>query len=266
MSFLDHIEQLRWHILRSLLAIFVGTIIAFVKIGYIYDTILMAPSKEHFVTYRFFCNLGHFLGLGDRLCMGDGAELVLQNMKMAGQFMQAFTSASTLGIVIAAPYVLWELWRFIMPALKPNELKYTKGVVFYTSALFFLGIAFGYYVVTPYTVHFFANFSISKSIHNIITIKSYLSMLRQSVLGTGILFELPILTFFLAKVGVVNTTMLKKYHRHAIVGMVILSACMVPNVVTQVILCIPLYGLYALSLFICKRVEKQNMEEEEKWS
>lgn len=267
MSFFDHIEELRWHLLRSLVAVLIGTVAVFVKINYIYDNILMAPTKHQFITYRLFCKFGHFLGLGDKLCLSD-VPLQFQNMQLSGQFLQAISSSFTFGIIIAAPYILWEFWRFVKPALNPNELQYTRGVVFWTSLLFFTGVAFGYFIITPYTINFFAAYSISESIQNIITIKSYLSMLKQVILGTGALFELPILTYFLAKTGVISPTFLKTYRKHAIVVIVVLAAIITPpDVASQIIVSIPLYGLYEVSIWISKKVERQQREQEEKeWS
>ncbi len=267
MSFFDHIEELRWHVLRSLVAVLIGAVVVFIKITFIYDNVIMAPTRHTFITYRVFCKFGHLIGMGDKLCLKDVA-LTFQNMQLSGQFLQAMSSSFIFGLVIAAPYVLWEFWRFVKPALKENELQYTRGVVFWTSLLFFMGVAFGYFVITPYTVNFFAAYSISESIHNIITIKSYLSTMRQVILGTGALFELPILTFFLAKTGVITASFLRTYRRHALLAIIILAAIITPpDVASQIIVSIPLYGLYELSIWIAKRVERRQKEAEEKeWS
>lgn len=267
MSFFDHIEALRWHVLRSLVAVLIAMVVIFINITYVYDHIIMAPTRHTFITYELFCHFGHAIGLGDKLCLEDVA-LTFQNMQLSGQFLQAMSSSFIFGLVVAAPYILWEFWRFIKPALKENELRYTRGMVFWTSLLFFMGVGFGYFVITPYTVNFFAAYSISDSIKNIITIKSYLSTLRQVVLGTGALFELPILTYFLAKTGVITAGFLKTYRRHAIFVIVILAAIITPpDVASQIIVSIPLYGLYEVSIWIAKRVERHQKEEEEKeWS
>ena len=267
MSFFDHIESLRWHVLRSLVAVLILTVVVFIKITFIYDNVIMAPTRHTFITYELFCKFGHLMGLGDKLCLDD-VPITFQNMQLSGQFLQAMSSSFIFGLIIAAPYVLWEFWRFVKPALKENELRYTRGMVFWTSLLFFLGVAFGYYILTPYTVNFFAAYSISDSIQNIITIKSYLSTLRQIVLGTGILFELPILTYFLAETGVITASLLTTYRRHAILAIVVLAAIITPpDVASQIIVSIPLYALYEISIWIAKRVERRHkIRDEKEWS
>lgn len=267
MSFFDHLEELRWHIVRSLAAVIVLAIIAFIKINFIYEQIIMAPTHHTFVTYKVLCEIGHFLHLGDTLCLPD-VPIEFQSMKLSGQFMQAMSSAFTFGCIIAAPYILWEFWQFIKPALKPNELKYTRGVIFWTSFLFFLGIAFGYFIIAPYTVNFFAAYKLSESIHNIITIQSYLGTMSQVVVGCGVLFELPIMTYFLTKVGIVTADFLKKYRRHALLVILIIAAFITPpDVASQIIVTIPLYLLYELSIRIARRVERQKAEEDAReWS
>src|SRR5690625_4274780 len=257
MSFFDHIEALRWHVLRSLVVVLIGTIVVFIKITYIYDNVIMAPTRHTFITYKVFCKFGHIMGMGDKLCLDD-VKISFQNFQLSGQFLQAISSSFIFGLVLSAPYTLWELWRFIKPAMKDNELKYSRGFVFWTSFLFFSGVAFGYFVITPYTVNFFAAYSISASIQNIITIKSYLTTLQQIILGTGLLFELPILTYFLAEVGVVTADFLRTYRKHAVVIIVILSAIITPpDVASQIIVAIPLMGLYEISIWIAKRVERK---------
>lgn len=267
MSFFDHLEELRWHIVRSFAAVLVLAIVAFIKINFIYDNIIMAPTRHSFITYKLLCNLGHFFHLGDSLCLPD-VPIEFQSMQLSGQFMQAMSSAFTFGCIIAAPYILWEFWRFVQPALKPSELKYTRGVIFWTSLLFFLGISFGYFVIAPYTVNFFAAYKISESIHNIITIQSYLSTMSQVVVGCGVLFELPILTYFLAKVGIVSAHFLKSYRRHAFLIILIVAAFITPpDVASQIIVTIPLYVLYELSIRIARKVERQKADEEAReWS
>lgn len=267
MSFFDHLEALRWHIVRSFIAVLIGMIVVFVKIGFVYDTIIMAPTRHTFVTYRILCNFGHTLHLGDSLCLPD-VPLEFQSMQLSGQFMQALSSSFTFGVIIAAPYILWEFWRFVKPALKPGELTYTRGIIFWTSLLFFTGIGFGYFVIAPYTVNFFGAYSISKSIKNLITIQSYLSTMSQVVLGCGVLFELPIVTYFLAKVGIITSEFLRKYRRHAFLIILIIAAFITPpDVASQIIVTIPLYLLFELSIWITKKVQRRKAEEDAKeWS
>lgn len=267
MSFFDHLEELRWHIVRSLLAIMVGAIVVFIKIKFIYTTIILGPTHHTFITYRALCRLGHALGLGDRLCLPD-VPLKFQSMQLSGQFMQALSSSVTFGVIVAAPYILHEFWRFVKPALKPSELKYTRGVVFWTTLLFFSGVSFGYFIIAPYTVNFFAAYKISDSIENIITIQSYMDTLSQLIIGCGFLFELPVLVYFLAKVGILTKKFLKQYRRHAFVIILVVAAFIAPpDVASQVIVTIPLYLLFELSIMIAGKVERQRARDEaEFWS
>jgi sec-independent protein translocase protein TatC len=267
MSFFDHLEALRWHIVRSFVAILIGMIVVFIKIEFVYDRIIMAPTRHTFITYKVLCDLGHSLHLGNSLCLPD-VPLEFQSMQLSGQFMQALSSSFTFGAIIAAPYILWEFWRFVKPALKPEELTYTRGIIFWTSLLFFTGIGFGYFVIAPYTVNFFGAYSISKSIKNLITIQSYLSTMSQVVVGCGVLFELPIVTYFLAKVGVITSDFLRKYRRHAFLVILIVAAFITPpDVASQIIVTIPLYLLYELSIWITRRVQRQKAEQDAKeWS
>src|SRR5690242_12576134 len=124
MNFFDHLEELRWHIVRSLIAIVVAGIIIFINIHFLYSVVIMGPTRHSFITYRLLCRLGHALGMGDRLCLAD-VPIQFQSMQLSGQFMQALSSSFTFAFILAAPYILWEFWRFIQPALKPGELKYT---------------------------------------------------------------------------------------------------------------------------------------------
>lgn len=267
MSFFDHLEELRWHIVRSLAAALIGGIVVFIKIHFVYDGIIMAPTRHTFITYRAFCRLGHFLHLGDKLCLPD-VPLEFQSTKLSGQFMQAITSSFIIGLIVAAPYILWEFWRFIKPALKPNELKYTRGIIFWVSLLFFSGISFGYFVVAPYTVNFFGGYQMSESIHNIITIQSYLSTLSQVIMGCGVLFQMPMISYFLAKANILTSGFLKKYRRHAFFIILVASSFIAPpDVAGQVLVTVPLYLLFELSIIIAKRVEKRQQKEEAmEWS
>lgn len=267
MSFFDHLEELRWHIVRSLAASLVGAIVAFIEIHRIYDGIIMAPTRHTFVTYRAFCRLGHFLHLGDKLCLPD-VPLEFQSVKLSGQFMQAISSSFIIGMIVAAPYILWEIWSFIKPALKPNELKYTRGIIFWISLLFFSGVSFGYFVIAPYTVNFFGGYQMSKSIHNIITIQSYLSTLSQCILGCGILFQMPMISYFLAKADILSPQFLKRYRRHAFFIILVLASFIAPpDVAGQILVTFPLYLLFELSIIITKRVQKRRQKEEAmEWS
>ncbi len=267
MSFFDHLEELRWHIIRSVAVIMVFAVVIFVKINYVYDVIILAPTRQSFITYRALCWLSHAFHLSDTLCLSD-VPLQFQNMKLSGQFLQAMSSAFTFGLIISTPYVLWEFWRFVKPALKPNELKYTRGIIFWTSLLFFAGVGFGYFLITPYTVNFFAAYKISESIQNIITINSYLSTISQLVLGCGILFQLPIVVYFLAKAGIITPDTLRNYRKHAFVVILVIAAVITPpDVASQIIVTIPLWILYETGIVIATRViRRQEEEDAREWS
>src|SRR6266513_1296856 len=176
MSFIDHLEDLRWHIIRSVIAILIGAVVVFIYAKEIVDKVLFAPAHDDFASYKWFCNLGHFFGLGNTLCM-TGVSVKFQSNTMTGQFISSFTLAFVGGFVIAFPYVFWEFWRFVKPALNPKELKKTGGVIFWVSFLFFLGVAFGYYVLTPFMVNFYFSYSLSPLIEIKPTFSDYIENL-----------------------------------------------------------------------------------------
>lgn len=264
MSFFDHLEELRWHIIRSLFAILIGFVVIFVKIGWVYDRVIMGPAHPDFITYRWLCKIGHLLHLGNSLCMEE-IKLKLQSTELSGQFMLSLTTSFIGGFIIAFPYIFWEFWRFVKPALKPSERKYTRGIIFWVSLLFFLGVLFGYYLITPYTVNFFANYSVSDSIENRFLIQNYLDIITQLVLGTGLVFQLPVVVFFLSKVGILTPSFMKNYRRHAIVVILVVAAVITPpDVASQLIVSLPLLLLYEISIFICAKVNKQREKDEAK--
>lgn len=264
MSFFDHLEELRWHIIRSLFAILIGFVVIFVKIGWVYDRVIMGPAHPDFITYRWLCKIGHLLHLGNSLCMEE-IKLKLQSTELSGQFMLSLTTSFIGGFIIAFPYIFWEFWRFVKPALKPSERKYTRGIIFWVSLLFFLGVLFGYYLITPYTVNFFANYSVSDSIENRFLIQNYLDIITQLVLGTGLVFQLPVVVFFLSKVGLLTPSFMKNYRRHAIVVILVVAAVITPpDVASQLIVSLPLLLLYEISIFICAKVNKQREKDEAK--
>ncbi|MEZ5046631.1 MAG: twin-arginine translocase subunit TatC [Chitinophagaceae bacterium] len=261
MSFVDHLEALRWHIVRSVLVLFVGAVFAFIYITEIFDHIILAPTKKEFVSYRLLCQLGKWLHT-EKLCMNDVA-ISFQNTELSGQFMMSFSSAFVFGFIIAFPYIIWEVWRFIKPGLTAREQKYSKGMISSVSLLFFIGVAFGYYIITPYTVNFFATYKISNSFQNIIKIDDYLSTVINLVLGTGLIFELPIFIYFLSKIGVITPAFMREYRKYAIVFILVLAAVITPpDVFSQVIVTIPIWILYELSIIISARVQKERRKKE----
>jgi sec-independent protein translocase protein TatC len=267
MSFFDHLEELRWHIIRSLIAVVIAATLVFIFIRQIYNDIIMGPTHPDFITYRLLCQIDRALHLGNKLCL-QSLDIHFQNLEVSGQFMLSLTSSVVIGAVVSVPYILWEFWRFIKPALTPKEIQYARGIVFWTSLLFFMGVSFGYFLIAPYALTFFANYRISNQFENIFTVQSYLSMLSQLVIGLGCIFELPILVYFLTKIGLVTPQFLKTYRRHAILVIVVLAAFIAPpDITSQLIIAFPLYLLYELSISISARVLKQEKEKAiQEWS
>ena len=267
MSFVDHLEVLRGHLFRSVLAIAVGAIVFIVYDDFIVKKVLMGPTHADFPTYKWLCNFGHAVGLGDKMCMKE-IGLKMQSTSVSGQFSMYFTLIFVGGIIVAFPYIFWEFWRFVKPALTKKELSKTRGVIFWVSLLFFSGILFGYFIIAPYTVNFFATFQLDENIENIWTITSYIDTLVPLILGSGLAFQLPLVMFFLAKVGLMSPDFLRRNRKYAIIIILILAGIITPpDVISQVICTIPLMLLYEISIWLTAKVQKeQALEEKEEWS
>ena len=268
MSFIDHLEQLRWHLVRAVIAVLLGAIVIFIYVSDVVDKIILGPAHPDFVTYGVLCRAGHYLHLGETLCITNVKVSFLSNA-MTEQFMSSFTIAFVGGFIIAFPYVFWEFWKFVKPALNPKELKRTRGVIFWVSLLFFLGVAFGYYVLTPFMVNFYFSYSLSPLIEIKPTFGDYLENLIYTTVGIGVLFQMPLLVMVLAKIGIITGTFLKKYRRHAIVIILIAAAIITPSTdpFSLTLVTIPLYLLFEASIVLASRVEKQKKKDEEKeWS
>lgn len=254
MSFLDHLEELRWHLIRSIIAVMIIGVVAFVFKGFIFDTIIFGPKNMSFPTYKFFCEVATFFGIESDFC-SDSLPFTLQNRTMAGQFSAHIWTSIWAGVIVGFPYLLWELWRFISPGLYDNERKHSRGFIAIASLLFFLGVLFGYYIIAPLSINFLGTYTVSAEVANEIDIASYISTVRASVIACGIMFELPILIYFLARVGLVTPELLKKYRKFAIVIIFMLAAVITPpDVASQVIVSIPILILYELSIFISRIV------------
>jgi len=265
MSFLDHLEELRWHLIRSVVAVVIIACIAFTMRGFIFDTILFGPKNLDFPTYRFFCNIATFFGIDSEFC-GDSLPFTIQSRLMAGQFSAHIWTSIWVGFIAGFPYVLWELWRFISPGLKDNEKKYSRGFIFVASFLFFLGVLFGYYVVAPLSINFLGTYQVSAEVTNEIDLGSYVGTVRAAVIACGIMFELPIIIFFLTKVGLVTPEILKKYRKIALVIVLILSAVITPpDVASQIVVAIPVLILYQVSIYISKLVLKREAKKEKEF-
>ncbi len=256
MSFLEHLEELRWHIIRSILAVVIFMVVAFMFKNLIFDTIILAPRNSQFITNRLLCGLGHLVNTS-LLCINT-QPFNLINIKMSGQLTTHIAVAMVAGVILAFPYILWEFWRFLKPALHSNEEKHTRGAVLSASLLFFAGVLFGYFLLTPLSIHFLSRYEVSADVTNQINIRSYIGTLSSICLATGLIFELPIITFFLTKIGLVTPAFMRKYRKHSIVVIVVLAAIITPpDVFSQILVCFPLLILYEISIMISKRVMRK---------
>jgi sec-independent protein translocase protein TatC len=262
MTFLEHLEELRWHILRSAAALIVFTILAFAFKEKIYHNIILGPSRPDFWTFKMLCKLADATGYED-LCVKK-LDFIIQSIGIGDQFMMAMVSSFVIGLVFTFPYLFWEVWRFVSPGLKKSERNAARGGVFYVSLLFFSGVLFGYYVVSPLAINFLANFKLDESIINQFSVDSYISILATLTLACGLAFQLPVVAFVLSKIGILNPRFMKEYRKHAYVLILILSGIITPSpdIISQVLVTIPLVMLYELSIGVSARVEKARNADE----
>lgn len=270
MSFIDHLEELRWNIVRSVIAIAVAGVLCFVYIDWIFDNIIAAPLYNDFVTYRWLCDLSHKLNMGDSLCMPP-INPKLQYTTLGGAFYGSINLAITLGFILAFPYILYQIWSFIRPALKENELRYTRGIVFWVTFFFLLGCLFGYFILTPYTTNFLFSYKMGTRgiVENRPTFGDYFENLTDMILGCGIAFQMPMVSYFLTKIGLITPGFLKSAYRYAIVIIIVIAAVITPSgdVVTLSIVAAPLLLLYWLGIVISSRVNKNlKKRDAEEWS
>ena len=268
MSFIDHLEELRGHLLRSVVAIVIGAIGIAIYQDFFIKKVLLGPTHADFPTYGFLCKVGKYLGIEKALCM-NGIDIQMQSTGVTTQFSTLISVMLIGGIIIAFPYIFWEFWKFIKPALTKKELQNTRGVIFWVSLLFFTGVFFGYFVVAPYTLNFFGNFQLDENIENRWTIASYFDTLIPLILGAGLAFQLPLLMVFLAKIGIVSATYLRKVRKYSIVIIMIVAAVITPgpDVISQLTVAIPLLLLYEISILLTRKIEKRRKEEDDKeWS
>lgn len=257
MTFWDHLDDLRKHIIRSILAVVVLAIIAFLNRGIIFDNIILAPSNTDFITTRFMCWLGETLNM-ESLCF-EPMQLDIININMSGQFMTHMYISAVAGFILAFPYILWEIWRFVQPAMKEKEQKYSRGGILISTLLFMIGILFSYLVIVPLTINFLGTYSVSTTVHNQISLNSYISTVVSLTFSVGLVFELPILIYFLTKIGVVTPDFLKKNRKYMYIVILILAAIITPpDVFSQTMVAIPLAGLYELSIVVSKKVYRKS--------
>lgn len=256
MSFLDHLEELRWHLIRSTIAIFIIAVLAFFFKDFIFDQIIFGPRGDFF-TYRMFCKLSHVFNFESDFCSQE-LPFTIQNRTMAGQFSAHIWTSIWAGVILAFPYIIYELWRFISPGLYENERSVARGFIIIASLLFFMGVAFGYYLIAPLSVNFLGTYTVSKEVANQIDLSSYIAVVRSSVISCGLVFELPIIIYFLAKLGLITPEFMRKYRRHAVILVLLLAAIITPpDVASQIIVAIPIMILYEVSIFISAYVIKK---------
>lgn len=268
MSFIDHLEVLRGHLFRSVIAIAIGAIFVGIYNKFFIKSVLLGPTHASFPTYGIICGIGKKLHLENALCM-QGIAIKMQSTSVAGQFSMWFSIVLIGGLIIAFPYIFYEFWKFVRPALTKKELSRTRGVIFWVSLLFFTGVFFGYFVIAPYTLNFFGNFQLDENIENRWTITSYIDTLIPLILGTGLAFQLPLVMLFLSKIGIVTGTYLRKMRRYAIVIIFIIAGVITPgpDVVSQMTVALPLLLLYEISIILTRRSEKKQAEEDaQEWS
>lgn len=259
-GFLDHIERLRWHIVRSLLAIVVLTIVSFMFIPWIFDNIIFAPAKLSFPAFKYMCQLGQLTGMEESLCV-TSLPFKIQSRNMTGQFMMSITASLVIGLIAAFPYIVWEIWRFLKSGLE-HDIKPSKGAIFIVSLLFFTGVFFGYFLLCPMSVWFLATYSISDIISNEFDISSYVSTISGLVIGCGLLFQFPVVIYFLSKAGIVTPQIMRRYRKHSVVVILILAAIITPTAdpFTLTLISLPLYLLFELSILTSSRVIKKAEE------
>jgi sec-independent protein translocase protein TatC len=258
MSFLEHLEALRWHLMRAVIAIITLAIVLFFYREIVFDHFLFAPKHPDFWTYRMLCLLSDYLDMGDALCIKE-LPFELINTELSGQFTMHIWVSFVAGFILASPYVLWEIWRFIKPALHDKERKYSRGVVFFSSLLFFAGVLFGYYVIVPLSINFLGSYQVSSDVKNMIAMDSFVSTVTTITFASGIVFELPIVIYFLTQIGLMTPQFMRTYRKHATVIILIVAAIITPSpdVTSQLLVAIPLYLLYELSIFVSMYVVKK---------
>ncbi|WP_338764430.1 twin-arginine translocase subunit TatC [Bernardetia sp. ABR2-2B] len=251
MGVLDHLEELRWHVIRAVLAILVFTVVAFVAKDIVFGKIILGPSKINFLTYQFFCKMSSIT------CI-DSLPFILQNRVMTGQFTMHIAASIAFGFICAFPYVFWEIWRFVAPALYNEERNTARGATFFVSLLFAIGVFFGYFLIAPLSINFLSNYQVDATILNEIDISSYVTTVAMLTLGCGLMFQLPIVVFFLSQVGIVTPELMKAYRKHSIIVILFISALITPpDVISQCLIGIPIWFLYEMSILISATIQKK---------
>jgi sec-independent protein translocase protein TatC len=259
MSFLDHLEDLRWHLVRGAISVVVAAIFLFLQKDFIFDGIIFAPANPNFITYRALCSLSHAMGMGEALCMSN-PDFKLVSTTLAGQFTMHIWVSIVGGIIVSFPYIVFQIWSFIKPALKQTELHFSRSLIFFVSLLFLAGILFGYYVITPLSVNFLSGYQVSTTVSNMIEVESFISTVTTITFASGLVFQLPVLIYFLSLLGLVGPAFLRTYRKHSIVVILLVAAVITPSpdITSQLLVAAPLYILYEISIFVSAYVQNKN--------
>ena len=261
MAFVDHIEELRWHIIRAILAILIASAYCFFNIEWIFTNIILGPTQNDFISYQYLNKLGTLLHIS-ALQLQD-MSIQFQNTELSGQFMMSFSVSFMMGLILSFPFVFWELWKFIRPALKASELRYARGIVFWSSLLFFIGVLFAYYIIAPFTINFFANYQLSPQFKNIITITNYYDTMSDLIMGMGLVFELPVIVYFLSRIGILTPKLMRDKRRYAIVIIFFLAVIISPpDWFSCWLIALPLMLLFEISIGISDRDNKARMKKQ----
>jgi sec-independent protein translocase protein TatC len=261
MAFVDHIEELRWHIIRAILAILIASAYCFFNIEWIFTNIILGPTQNDFISYQYLNKLGTLLHIS-ALQLQD-MSIQFQNTELSGQFMMSFSVSFMMGLILSFPFVFWELWKFIRPALKASELRYARGIVFWSSLLFFIGVLFAYYIIAPFTINFFANYQLSPQFKNIITITNYYDTMSDLIMGMGLVFELPVIVYFLSRIGILTPKLMRDKRRYAIVIIFFLAVIISPpDWFSCWLIALPLMLLFEISIGISDRASKARMKKQ----
>jgi len=254
MSFFDHLEELRWRIFRTSGVIVLFAMLSFIFKGFVFDNIIFAPTYPDFIAYEVWCSFIQNMGLSEALCLGN-LDFTIINTEMAGQFMVHIKIAFAIGLIIAFPYLVWELWMFVSPGLHMNEVKASRKAILGSAVLFFIGVLFGYYVLTPFSLDFLSKYNVSNLVNNTFTLTNYISFMSTLVLASGIMFQLPMAVFLLAKMNILTARMMREYWRYALIACITLSAIITPpDVASMFMVTVPLYCLYLLSILVAQRI------------
>lgn len=268
MTFIDHLEELRWHIVRSLIAVIIVAILIFLNMDWFFDTIILGPIRPDFISYTKFCEFSHWAGLGDSLCMPP-VQSKLQATTFGSQFISSITIAFFGGFICAFPYIFWEVWKFIRPALTEKELSSTRGSIIFVSFFFFLGAAFGYFLLAPFTFSFLSNYNLGTSgiLETRPMLSDYIENLTNITLGAALSFQLPVVSYVLTKIGLITPGFLRTYRKYAFVAILVVAAIITPSPdwMSQMLVCVPLILLYELSIVISARVAANDEKKMREW-